>query len=223
MPLNKSIGNMYDFITHTWNTIKGECPHGCSYCYMKRWGKQPPLHFGEKELKTDLGKNNFIFVGSSCDMFADGISFQSVYRTLEHCKTYSENKYFLQTKNTDKLAMFFQMLTEHFSLCTTLETNRIYKEIMNNSPAIIDRFLNFARIPTKHKFITIEPIMDFDLTEFVEMIKTCNPIQVNIGADSSHKRNRLPEPPKEKILALIEELEKFTTVVQKKNLLRLLK
>ena len=55
------------------------------------------------------------------------------------------------------------------------------------------------------------------------MIKTCNPIQVNIGADSSHKRNKLPEPPKEKILELIEELEKFTSVVQKKNLRRLLK
>ena len=54
MPLNKSTGNMYDFITHTWNTIKGECPHGCSYCYMKRWGKQPSLHFDEKELMRDL-------------------------------------------------------------------------------------------------------------------------------------------------------------------------
>lgn len=31
---------MYDFVTHTWNTIKGECPHDCSYCYMKKWGMQ---------------------------------------------------------------------------------------------------------------------------------------------------------------------------------------
>ena len=59
MSLNKSTGNMYEFITHTWNTIKGECPHGCSYCYMKRWGKQQPVHFDEKELKTDLGIGNF--------------------------------------------------------------------------------------------------------------------------------------------------------------------
>ena len=65
--------------------------------------------------------------------------------------------------------------------------------------------------------------MDFDLPEFVEMIKIYNPIQVNIGADSSHRRNMLPEPPKEKILELIEALEQFTTVVQKKNLARLLK
>ena len=55
------------------------------------------------------------------------------------------------------------------------------------------------------------------------MIKHCNPAQVNIGADSSPKRNRLPEPPKEKILELIAELETFTKVVKKKNLKRLLK
>ena len=65
--------------------------------------------------------------------------------------------------------------------------------------------------------------MDFDLPEFIEMIQHCLPAQVNIGADSSPKRNKLPEPPREKILALIEELEQFTTVVQKKNLARLLK
>ncbi|EMB37586.1 DUF5131 family protein [Treponema denticola] len=225
MPLNKSIGNMYEFITHTWNTIKGKCPHGCSYCYMKRWGKQPPLHFDEKELKTDLGKNNFIFVGSSCDMFAKNIPFDWVYETLEHCKKHTENEYLLQTKNTDNLAlaMFFQMLNEYFSLCTTLETNRTYRAIMNNSPSIIDRVLNFAKIPAERKYITIEPIMDFDLPEFITMIKHCNPRQVNIGADSNPERNRLPEPPKGKILELIAELETFTKVVKKKNLKRILK
>ena len=40
------------------------CLLKCSYCYMKRWGKLNPVRFDEKELKTDLGKNNFIFVGS---------------------------------------------------------------------------------------------------------------------------------------------------------------
>ena len=214
---------MYDFITHTWNTIKGECPHGCSYCYMKRWGKQPPLHFDEKELKTDLGKNNFIFIGSSCDMFAESIPDEWIIKTLEHCAQYPENKYFLQTKNPDRLYYFSDELKSNVSICTTLETNRVYEGIMNNSPAIIDRVLSFASIPTEHKFITIEPIMAFDLLEFITMIRYCNPRQVNIGADSNPKRNNLPEPPKEKILELIAELETFTKVVQKKNLKRLLK
>ena len=226
MPLNKSTGNMYDFITHTWNTIKGECPHGCSYCYMKRWGKQPPLHFDEKELKTDLGKGNFIFVGSSCDMFAEIIPYEWIIRTLYHCLQFSENRYFLQTKSPYKLAGLLNDLNElksNFSICTTLESNRWYEKIMSSCLPPNDRASTFSLILGCEKYITIEPIMDFDLPEFIKMIKPCNPIQVNIGADSSPKRNKLPEPPKEKILALIAELEEFTTVVQKKNLYRLLK
>ena len=222
MSLNKSTGNMYDFITHTWNTVKGECPHRCSYCYMKRWGKQPPLHFDEKELKTDLGKNNFIFVGSSCDMFAECIPYEWIVKTLEHCAQYSENKYFLQTKNPENLTYFLGNRAINFSICTTLETNIFYNRIMNDCPPPQDRALAFAWANGGKKYITIEPIMDFDLFDFVEMIKGCNPMQVNIGADSNPKRNRLPKPPKEKILALISELEKFTTVVKKKNLSRLL-
>jgi hypothetical protein len=69
--------------------------------------------------------------------------------------------------------------------------------------------------------ITIEPIMDFDLPEFLEWIKRCNPQQVNIGADTGC--NHLREPSKEKVLELIEALSKFTTVKQKKNLNRILK
>src|SRR3990167_1900105 len=30
--LNKQKGNMYGFVTHTWNPIKGKCSHNCSYC-----------------------------------------------------------------------------------------------------------------------------------------------------------------------------------------------
>jgi len=76
MALNKSKGNMYEFVTHTWNAIKGECPHDCSYCYMKRWGKLNPIRLDTREFKTDLGEGNFIFVGSSCDMFADSIPYE---------------------------------------------------------------------------------------------------------------------------------------------------
>jgi len=69
--------------------------------------------------------------------------------------------------------------------------------------------------------ITIEPIMDFDLNPFIRKIKYNSPEQVNIGGDSGN--NNLPEPSKKKILELISELEKFTIVVKKKNLNRLLK
>ncbi|MCK9577784.1 MAG: hypothetical protein M0R51_17895 [Clostridia bacterium] len=227
MGLNVSKGNMYEFVTHTWNAIKGKCPHECSYCYMHRWGKQPELHLDEKELKTNLGSGNYIFVGSSCDMFAGVIPSDWIFRTLEHCNKYQGNKYFFQSKNPYVMKRFIEMgIADYYefmktcSVCTTIETNRFYPKIMGNafhpeSRDWIGKFL-FAK-----KYVTIEPILDFDLPEMVELIKRCNPEQVNIGADSGH--NNLPEPPKEKVIQLIEELQKFTVINNKKNISRLLK
>jgi len=55
----------------------------------------------------------------------------------------------------------------------------------------------------------------------VNMIKRCKPVMVSIGADSGN--NHLPEPSKEKLLQLIDELQKFTVIHNKSNLKRLLK
>ena len=218
--LNKSKGNMYDFVTHTWNTVKGECPHGCSYCYMKRWGKQKPVRFDDKGY-CDLGEGNYIFVGSSCDMFAENIPAEWIEKTLSYCDQF-KNQYLFQTKNPKRFLEFmdYTVLYAKSVLCTTIETNRDYPEIMNNSPEPEERAIAMGEITETDKYVTIEPIMDFDLKPLVKMIKFCNPVQVNIGADSGG--NNLPEPSKEKILNLISELEKFTTVKQKKNLSRLI-
>jgi DNA repair photolyase len=218
--LNKSTGNMYYFITHTWNTIKGECPHNCSYCYMHRWGKQQPIHFDDKELRTNLGKDNFIFIGSSCDMFAEDIPEEWILSTFEKCANNQDNKYFFQSKNPRRMIQMLKNASFDFCVCTTIETNRTYPEIMNNSPSISERMLAFSANDNIEKYVTIEPVMDFDLPELVEIIKSCNPIQVNIGADSGH--NNLPEPSKEKVLSLIDELNKFTVVANKHNLGRIL-
>jgi DNA repair photolyase len=228
MALNKSKGNMYEFVTHTWNTVKGTCPHDCGYCYMKgiakRFNKpQSPVYFDENELKTNLGKGNFIFVGSSNDLFADKISQQWIHQTLEHCNKF-ENKYLFQTKNPAGIFDFLDYdIIKQSVVCTTLETDCYYTAYMGNAPRPIDR-ANAMQLLSEigiNTYITIEPIMFFRLEEFITMIKQCNPIQVNIGADSGN--NHLPEPPKEKVLELIAELEKFTVVKQKSNLSRLLK
>lgn len=215
MGLNTSKGNMYEFITHTWNVIKGECFHNCSYCYMKRWGKLNPVRFDEKELKTNLGKDNFIFVGSSCDMWTEDIPELWIIDILEYCSEF-DNKYFFQTKNPANIR---RILPENSSVCITLESNVYFPVIMQNSPKPSDRIIEMQKI--RHPlYITIEPIMDFDLADFVKMIKSCNPLQVNIGADSGN--NGLPEPSKEKVLQLVSELQKFTIIHNKSNLQRLL-
>ena len=219
MGLNESKGNMYPWVTHTWNAIKGACPHDCSYCYMKRWGKLKSVRLDEKELRADLGKDNFIFVGSSCDMFAKNIPYEWVIKTIEHCKKFA-NQYLFQTKNPSRINNYLirSHLPKNSIVCTTIETNKWYPIIMNNSPHPINRAIEMSRLNVK-TYATIEPIMDFDLWDLVELIRFFNPVQVNIGADSGN--NKLPEPSHDKIDALIEELNIFTTVKLKANLKRL--
>ncbi len=228
----KKGSNMYQFITHTWNPLGGECEHKCSYCYVEsmkerfsiiedKYSGKPRVI--EKELKTNLGKGKFIFVCSLNDLFQNNNSLKHVIDVLSVCGKYKDNQYFFQTKNPKAFNSIFGTHHDMFSdyhFCITLETNRYYKE-MENCVHPVDRYLNFKNHSYKNKYITIEPIMDFDLKPFVEMIKSCEPLQVNVGADSGN--NNLIEPPKDKILELINELEKFTIVNQKSNLDRLLK
>lgn len=234
MPLNKSKGNMYPWITHTWNPLGGECPHKCSYCSTNKLMRYPPVktkytgepRLIERELKTNLGEGNFIFVCAQNDLFAEEISYSSIRDIIDYCKKF-DNKYLLQTKNPERAFdlknLFNDFHENRFQICITFETNRFYPEIMNKCPHPLKRIktfhlLGFASIK---RYITIEPIMDFDLDEMVSNIQNTHPVQVNIGADSGN--NNLPEPSKEKTLALIKQLEQFTSVKIKDNLNRIIK
>lgn len=226
MGLNKRNGNMYEFVSHTWNPLAGKCPVGCVYCSTNKLKKYPAvkckysgdIRLEEKEFKTNLGKNNFIFVCAQNDLFAEGVSTSIIDQTLEYCSTF-DSQYLFQSKNPKRFAEF--ELPTNSVICTTIETNRWYPEKMNNAPHPEER-AKAMEIASKRypAYVTIEPIMDFDLDELVGLIRKCNPVQVNIGADSGG--NNLPEPCKEKIIALINELKKFTVIDKKRNLGRLL-
>lgn len=144
MALNKSKGNMYDFITHTWNPLAGECTHGCQYCSTNKLKKRYPainskysgnLRLVEKELKTNLGKDNFIFVCAQNDLFAPDVSPLIIQKILSYCKSF-DNKYLFQTKNSFRLNEYFEydFFPENSIFCTTVETNRFYKEWMGKTP-----------------------------------------------------------------------------------------
>jgi len=190
---------------------------------MKRF-KQPELHFDEQELKTNLGEGNFIFVGSSCDMFAEEISREWIVDTLEHCEKYPQNKYLFQSKNPERFNDF--NIPKKTILCTTIETNK--QSLLNkySSPiSFIERIHDLLRIAQTTKIpvmVTIEPIMDFNLWDMFSWLGDRLISQINIGANTN-PAIKLPEPPKEKILKLISALEKITTVHLKPNLDRLIK
>jgi len=189
---------------------------------MKRWGKQKNLHFDKNELKTDLGTGNFIFVGSSCDMWADEIPENWILETLKHCHEYPTNIYFFQSKNPQRFSnLLFRGKIPYLAeirYCVTLETNRNYSQ-MGNAPCARQRSAALMEMDAFNKYVTIEPIMNFDIEYFLPMIKRCCPLEVYIGADSGG--HKLPEPPAGKVMELIAELSKFTEVKLKKNLKRI--
>ena len=67
--------------------------------------------------------------------------------------------------------------------------------------------------------VSIEPIMDFELDEFVHGLRVIQPDFVSIGADSMG--HDLPEPSPEKVMELIHALMEFTEVLLKPNLKRI--
>jgi len=223
MPMNEQKGNMYEFISHTWNPIRGECHHECAYCYMKgRFGG--PLRLDQKEVKTDLRENNIIFVGSSTDMWATNVPHDWILKVLEHCNKYPDNTYIFQTKNPHRFndTLFIGKYPPWTMLGTTIESNRTYGGTKAPGPfaRAVDMFS--ARTRCAKTFVTIEPIMDFDLADMVHVIGTARPDKVFIGADS--KGHHLPEPTAEKILSLEALLKrKSIEVIRKPNLNRLLK
>lgn len=219
--LNKQKGNMYSFVTHTWNPIRGKCPHNCSYCYMKHFWKRENSSkqvLIVKELKTNLGSGNFIFVGSSTDMFAEEVPTTWIKDVLKYCNLYN-NKYLFQTKNPERFREFLNDFPEKTILGTTLESDRNFN--ITKAPSPKKRINAMIRL-RKYRcglMLSIEPILSFNLEPFVEAIKQINPEFVSIGADS--KQHRLIEPSKEKVEELIKELRKFTEVKIKDNLKRL--
>lgn len=242
MPMNKvkKGSNMYQFITHTWNPIRGKCPHDCSYCYMKRIPNVGELRFVEKEMNTNLGEGNKIFVGSSCDMWVKQIIVYDnfwVEDSIAHCRKYLENFYVFQTKRPSSYSLYFSLLkslheeSKGVLLGSTIETNKEYiiwklknklktPLKLSNAPSPYFRMLAMSRKSSIPKFISIEPIVDFDLEELVDWMRKISPKFISIGADSGN--NNLPEPPAWKVKKLIEELKKFTEVKIKDNLNRIL-
>lgn len=218
MPLNASKGNMYHWITHTLNFIKGKCPHDCAYCFMKRF-PQRELRFDGSELSTDLGEGNTIFVGSSCDMWAKEIPYGWLCLMLELCLENNNNRYLFQSKNPARFSVFdFSVFPGNVLLGTTIESNRHYPEF-SKAPPPVERMEAMTKLEGVRKMVSIEPVMDFDTDTMLSWMESIKPDFVSIGADS--RGHRLPEPLAGKIEHLIERLLLITTVRLKRNLNRL--
>ncbi len=215
--LVKSKGNMYSWVSHEWSPGRG-CSFQCTYCYVKNYGGNPATFRLETPFPT-LGKQKTIFIGHMNDLFSDVVSDRDINAVLDHCKKYPFNQYVFQTKDPSR-TLYFEF-PEYSIIGTTIETDggvllRHYTE----APPPASRAVGLAKIKHK-KFITIEPIMKFNIRGMLELIEIAKPSFVNIGADSKH--NRLPEPSADDIQKLIDGIRAMAIDIKiKDNLKRLM-
>jgi protein gp37 len=218
--LNKSKGNMFHFVTHTFNPISFNCwkdGFACDYCYMKTMAQRFQVLDREKclaEKLPNLGTDRVIFPGSSTDIFHPAIPDQWLETVLNHCRKFP-NRYWFQTKNPGRMKDF--SFPEYTTLAVTIESNRPYLGSRAEEP--IRRAAEFAWVHAVRKAINIEPVMDFDTEDFLLLIRNTGSKTVIIGAGT---KTQHPEPDPGKLTEFIAKLETRFEVIRKPNLKRII-
>lgn len=227
MGLTKSAGNMYDWVSHTHAHLGGECPHGCSYCYVgkNRFGRAAkytgPIRLIKKELEVYYGEGRTIFLEHCNDLFAAEIPVAWIMAIFEHCKRFPKNTYVFQTKNPRRMATLFECgkFPQNVILGATIESNQWHQDQMGSAPDPLWRLMAMKDLAGKcETFITVEPVMDMDPPYFARLIVAALPSFVNIGADS--KGCGLPEPKTADLTAFIKALQFGGVTIRKKANLR---
>ena len=124
-----------------------------------------------------LGEGNFIFVGSSTDEWAANVPAEWIEQVLDYCDGF-DNWYLFQSKNPARFLEYLDHPVMRKSvLCTTIETNRFYPDIMRNAPLPRERAIAMQEIanygiPT---YVTCEPLMKFDLGGVVKQVRMYSP------------------------------------------------
>jgi len=214
----------------TWNVFTG-CKFDCAYCSARdlaltrlkhlekyRRGFEPSFHPGELHRRFRPGE--FVLVAYMGD-----ISFASrevVINILEQVRKFPETDFLFCTKNPLTYWYWELHWPDNVYFGATIETNRDYKGSTAPQPWERFRDMQAAVLKGKRKFISIEPVMDFDLDMMVSWMLKIQPEIIEVGADNYG--NGLEEPSADKSRQLLRELREFCpNVIEKKGLERLLK
>ena len=212
----------------TWNVYIG-CRHFCSYCNARkaaetrfrriaryRDGFEPKLV--ESELRRQFKPGEFVFVAYMGDIsFATREETRLILMGIAH---FPETSFLFCSKNPRVFSEWHLEFPTNLYLGTTLETNRDYH--LSKAPPPLLRLQALAAIDWPKKFVSIEPIMDFNLEMFVSWLHWLKPAIIEVGGDNYS--NGLPEPSGPKLADLLERLRRLHfTVVEKEGLERILK
>jgi hypothetical protein len=157
-----------------------------------------------------------VFVADMGDMFCAGVPDEWIVRVIEHIRGFPNTYFLFLTKNPERYRDFVDIIPNNVILGATIETDKdeIYLEHnISGAPLPSLRYKAMKALNWDLKFVSIEPILDFDLENFVKWIKDINPFMVYVGYDNY--KYKLPEPQLSKTEGLINELSRFTLVVKK--------
>lgn len=180
-------------------------------------GFNPTFH--PKELDKTFRPGEFVFVAPMGDInFCPPEQFDHIMNKI---LAYPQTRFLLQTKHPALFLTRRKAWPDNVYCGTTIESNRKY--IYNKSATVVARADWLGRLKHPHKLVSIEPIMDFDVPNFLGMINSIKPEIVEVGTDNWHwEALRRFEPPWEKVEALFKGLrECVPTVVEKDGLERL--
>lgn len=224
---------MFGFITHCWNPICMRCQYGCFYCWSEalkdgRLRKSPryqklasngnACYLVDKELHRHFKAGDYVFVEDCGDLFASDVPDVFIQQVLLTIWQSPEAKFLLLTKNPWRMVEWQHSIPENCLCGCTIETNRTMNGL-SKAPAPQNRYMAMKELDHPHKMICIEPIVDFDLAKFVNMIASVDPHTVVVGYDNYPKRHApLMEPELSKTEELIKHVRQMGIEVITKTL-----
>lgn len=199
----------------TWNPHPG-CAFNCLYCYgpqtyarskCQKCRKFVPHsdHVGDR-LKQKFTKGKTYFVESLGDpAFIPRETFQ---RIVNHLAAFPETWFMIQSK--DPLCFRGIAFPPNVYIGTTIETNNDrLAEVYSKAPVPSLRANGLWLVShEQHKleiYVTLEPIMVFDLLKLLAILAIIGPKEIYIGRDNHNKK--LPEPSEEDLMSLVTALE----------------
>jgi len=185
------------------------------------------FHVHPERFNMRFKEGDIVFVEDVGDAFGDWVPAFWIFRMLEVERanpgvdflhlTKNPGRYFELSNFVEPAGLTAFRFPGNAILGATIESNRDYGNL-SKAPPQGERLRWMARLAggPNRLFVSVEPVLDFDLDEFAHGIREIKPWAVAVGYDNYS--NRLPEPGLEKTAELIGLLEGAGIRVYRKTL-----
>jgi len=139
---------------YTSNPVRGECPIGCSYCFVKpfrnRYGWHKDIRFYPQELEAIRKRRKpcGIFLGSTIELFHDKTIIY-MPEIMETIKAYPQHRFYLLTKQPQNLPKF-SPFPENCWVGVTATNWRMYEAALEA----------FCQIKAHIAYLSFEPLLE---------------------------------------------------------------